>query len=187
VHSIDCCILYLCEDPRVRTVVARYAFIMATYTVHDGESPHEGHTWWSASWSEQGVEEFLASGAWGLWLLRLLRLDAFLLEEFLPADGLGVGVKAEEDTLVDQWVLVLSPRALGNLGVGRSDNSLDHGTVDDASDIWVGDLGSRENIVLLVDGSLVESTEDLIEKAECALSPDNEPAEVATRSKLEQV
>ena len=62
----------------------------------------------------------------------------------MPANGLGVGIEAEEDTLVDQWILVLSPWAPGDLGVGRSDNSLDHGAVDDASDVGVGDLGGWE-------------------------------------------
>jgi hypothetical protein len=67
-----------------------------------------------------------------------------VLTEFLPANSLGVGIEAEENTLVDQWVLVLSPWALGDLGIGRSDNSLDHGAVDDTSDIWVGYLGGGE-------------------------------------------
>jgi len=62
----------------------------------------------------------------------------------LPANSLGVGVEAEEDTLVDQWVLVLSPWALGDLGIGRSNNGLDHRAVDDSSNIRVGDLGGRE-------------------------------------------
>lgn len=62
----------------------------------------------------------------------------------MPANRLGIGVEAEEDTLVDQWVLVLGPWASGDLGFGRSDNSLDHGAVDDTSDIGVGDLGSGE-------------------------------------------
>jgi len=96
-------------------------------------------------------EELLTGGAWGLWLLRLLRLDAFLFEEFLPANSLGIGIEAEEDTLIDQRVLVLGPWALGDLGVGRSDNGLDHGAVDDASDVGVGDLRSGESVVLLVD------------------------------------
>ena len=74
------------------------------------------------------------------WLGKYWINNSTVLTEFLPADGLGVGVKAEKDTLVDQWVLVLSPRALCDLGLGRSDNSLDHGAVDDASDIWVGYL-----------------------------------------------
>ena len=43
------------------------------------------------------------------------------------------------------------------------------------------------HVVLLVDGCLIEGAEDLIEETESALSPDNESAEVATRSKLEQV
>ena len=39
---------------------------------------------------------------------------------------------------------MLSPWALSDLGVCGSDNSLDHGTIDNASDIGVGDLGSGE-------------------------------------------
>lgn len=62
----------------------------------------------------------------------------------MPANGLCIRVEAEEDTLVRQWVLVLSPRALCNLGVGGSDNSLDRGAVDDSGDVWVGYLGGGE-------------------------------------------
>ena len=62
----------------------------------------------------------------------------------MPANGLGVGIEAEEDTFVDQWVLMLGPWAPGDLGVGGSDNSLDHRAIDDAGDIGVGDLGGRE-------------------------------------------
>lgn len=124
-----------------------------------------------------------------------------VLTEFLPANSFGVGVETEEDALVDQRVLVLSPWTLGDLGVCRSDNSLDHGAVDDASDIGVGDLGSGETeegqqcnpeyrransrVVLLIDGCLIEGAKDLIEETESALGPDNEAAEMATRSKLE--
>jgi len=46
---------------------------------------------------------------------------------------------------------------------------------------------ANSRVVLLVDGSLIEGTEDLIEEAESTLGPDNESAEVATWSKLEQV
>jgi len=66
------------------------------------------------------------------------------LTEFLPANSLDVGIEAEEDTLVDQWVLVLRPWALGDLGIGRSDNSLDRRAVDDTSDIRIGYLGGGE-------------------------------------------
>ena len=62
----------------------------------------------------------------------------------MPANGLCVRIEAEEDTLVCQWVLVLSPWALCNLGVGRSDNSLDGGAVDNTGDIRVGYLGGGE-------------------------------------------
>jgi len=160
---------------------------MATRTVHDGKIVTPRTYRIVYLWSEQGVEELLAGGTWGLWFLGLLGLDTFLLEEFLSTNSLGVGVETEEDALIDQWVLVLSPRALGDFGVGRSDDSLDHGAVDDASDIGVCDLGGRENVVLLVDGSLIEGTKDLIEKAEGILSPDNKSTKVTTRGELEQV
>ena len=39
---------------------------------------HGGCTHLPISGSKDGVEELLSGGAWGLWLLRLLRLDAFL-------------------------------------------------------------------------------------------------------------
>ena len=39
---------------------------------------------------------------------------------------------------------MLRPWALGDLRVGGSDNSLDHGAVDDSSHIRVCDLGGRE-------------------------------------------
>ena len=66
------------------------------------------------------------------------------LTEFLPANGLGVGIEAEEDTFVDQWILVLRPWALGNSGICRSDNGLDNRAVDDTGDIWIGYLGGGE-------------------------------------------
>ena len=62
-------------------------FVLLCYDMHSQwqriqhiivEGPNEGHTRESTSWSEQGVKELLAGGAWGLWFLRLLRLDAFL-------------------------------------------------------------------------------------------------------------
>ena len=59
----------------------------------------------------------------------------------MSANRLRIRIEAEEDALVNQWVLVLSPWTPGNLGIGRSDNSLDRGAVDDAGDIWVGYLG----------------------------------------------
>ena len=62
----------------------------------------------------------------------------------MSANSLGIGIETEENTLVDQWILVLSPWALSDLGVGRSNNSLDDGAVDDTSDIGVGYLRGGE-------------------------------------------
>ena len=63
---------------------------------------------------------------------------------FLPAEGLRVGVQTEEDTLVDEGVLVLRPGALLVLGVRGADDGLDLIAVDDAGNVGVGDLRRRE-------------------------------------------
>ena len=53
-----------------------------------------------------------------------------ILTKFLSAQSLGVGVKAEQDTLVLQRVLVLRPRTLLNLGTCRTDYGLNFVAVD---------------------------------------------------------
>jgi hypothetical protein len=63
-----------------------------------------------------------------------------LLTKLLAAEGLRVGVKAEENTLVGKGVLVLRPGTLLGLGTGRADNRLYLGAVDNASDVGVADL-----------------------------------------------
>jgi len=78
------------------------------------------------------------------WSGECLSGNTTVLTEFLPANSLCVGIEAEEDTFVDQWILVLRPWALGDLGICRSDNSLDHRAVDDTCDIWIGYLGGGE-------------------------------------------
>lgn len=75
---------------------------------------------------------------------KMLDPISLILTDFLPTNGLGVGVEAEENTLVRQWILVLSPWSLGDLRAGRSDDSLNHGAVDDASDVGVCNFGSGE-------------------------------------------
>lgn len=146
---------------------------------------HRGHTQQPTSRSKQGTKEVLASGTRGFWLLRLLRFDAFLFDEFVSTNGLRVRVEAEENPLVGQWILVLSPRAFSNLRAGRSDDSLDHGTVDDSSDIRVANLGSRESEVFLVNRGFIEGAKDLVEETKSTLGPDNESAKVTTGCKLE--
>ncbi len=64
--------------------------------------------------------------------------------EFLPANSFGIGIKAEQDGLVDQWVLLLCPGALLNLLSSRSDNGLDFVTVDQTRYVGVRDLGGRQ-------------------------------------------
>lgn len=98
---------------------------------------------------------------------------------------------------------MLSPWALLVLAASWTDNRLDFVAVDEASDVGVGDLGSGQtaqisasipyaslehlHVILLERRGLVEGTEDLVESSECALSPDNETAEVTTGSELEEV
>lgn len=141
----------------------------------------------SPSRSEEGVEEGRASGGGLLGLLGSLGLDALLLEDLLPAEGLGVGVETEENGLVDKGVLLLGPGALLDLLAGRADDGLDLIGVNDAGDVGVEDLGGGEEVVLLVDGSLVEGAEDIIEEGEGTLGPDDETAEVSSGSELEEV
>jgi hypothetical protein len=62
----------------------------------------------------------------------------------LPANGLGVRVETEEDSLVDKGVLLLCPGTFLDFLASRANNRLDLITVDQASDIRVGDLGGRE-------------------------------------------
>jgi len=118
----------------------------------------------------KSLEEGLASGSS---LLLLLATPLVLLGNFLAAQDLRVGVEAEENGLVEKRVLFLGPGALLDLLASGADDGLDLVAVDEASDIRVGDLGSRKIVVLLVRGGLVERTEDLIEQAEGTLGPDD--------------
>ena len=60
--------------------------------------------------------------------------------QLLPAEGLRVGVQTEEDTLVDEGVLVLRPGALLVLRVCGANDRLNLVAVDETGDIGVGDL-----------------------------------------------
>ena len=113
----------------------------------------------------EGSEESLASSLGGLWLLVALLLDALLLDcttqvfniwenrqqrqheltDLLPAKSLGVGVEAEEDTLVAERVLVMRTRALLDFRVGRANDGLNIGAVDEKGDVGVGDIRGRED------------------------------------------
>jgi hypothetical protein len=60
----------------------------------------------------------------------------------LPAEGLGIRVHAEENSLVDERVLLLCPWALLDLGTGGANNSLNLRAVDETGDVGVGYLSS---------------------------------------------
>jgi len=120
-------------------------------------------------------------------LLFFLGLQALLTKQFVPTKSLRIGVQAEENGFVDQGVLLLRPGALLHLGISGADHGLDFCAVDEASNIRVADLGSGENVILLMKRSLVKGSEDLVKKRKSTLSPDDEAAKVTTRSKLEQV
>lgn len=68
----------------------------------------------------------------------------------MPADSLRVWVQAEENSLVDQGVLVLGPRTLLVLRVGRTDDGLNLITVDETSDVGVGNFGGRQASEIIV-------------------------------------
>lgn len=59
----------------------------------------------------------------------------------MSAKGLGVWVKTEEDSFVNQWVLLLGPRSLLYFLASRTDHRLDFIAVDQPGDVWVRDLG----------------------------------------------
>lgn len=66
-----------------------------------------------------------------------------LLTEFLTAQRFCIWIKAEQNSLVDQRVLLLRPRPLVRLGLCRANHGLDLVTVNEPSNVRVGDLGSR--------------------------------------------
>jgi len=111
-------------------------------------------------------------------------LQTLLLEDFLPAQGLGVRVETEKNGLVDERVLLLSPGAFLDFLASGSDNRLDFITVDQTSNVRVGDLSSREDVIFLVERGFLKGSKDLVEKSESTLSPDDESAKMATRGEL---
>lgn len=124
--------------------------------------------------------------------------------QFLSAEDLGVRVQAEENSLVDQGVLLLSPGSFLGFGVGETNDGLDFGAVDKTGDIGVGDLGGRKardamlrwrygrkglylHVILFVGRRGVKGSKDLVEKGERRLCPDDEAAKMTTGGELEEV
>jgi len=109
------------------------------------------------------------------------------VDELSALVRLGVRVETEHDTLVLEWVLLLCVWSLGALLAGGSENALDFSRVDDALNIWVGDLGGGEGVVFLDLGSGILGSVDRVEELEGALGPDAESSKVTTRCELEEV
>ena len=63
------------------------------------------------------------------------------LTKFLSTESLSVWVQSEEDSLVDERVLLLGPWTFLVLLVGGPDDGLDFVAVDQTGDVWVGDFG----------------------------------------------
>lgn len=98
----------------------------------------------------------------------------------------GVGVELVEGLGVVEWV-VLAGVVEDSVGLGGSDCALDLVGVDDSGDVGVGDLAVGKVVSLLLHGRLGEGSEDIVELLEGALSPDDEPADVASGGELEKV
>ena len=62
----------------------------------------------------------------------------------MPANGLGVRIQTEEDSLVDKGILLLCPGTFLDFLASGANNGLDLVAVDQASNVRVGDLGGRE-------------------------------------------
>lgn len=105
----------------------------------------------------------------------------------MPANRLGVGVKAEEDTFVDEGILLLCPWAFLSLLTSRTDDGLDFVAVDNACDVRVADLGGGQDVILFEGGRLIERAEDFVQKAEGTLCPYDKPSDMATGCELKKV
>ena len=62
----------------------------------------------------------------------------------MSAQGLGVGVETEENSLVDERIFLLGPGAFLYFLAGRSDNRLDFIAIDQTSNVRVADFSRRE-------------------------------------------
>ena len=64
--------------------------------------------------------------------------------DFLPAQGLGVGVETEKNSLVDKRIFLLGPGPFLSFLASGSDNRLNFIAIDQTSNIGVGDFSRRE-------------------------------------------
>jgi hypothetical protein len=106
----------------------------------------------------------------------------------LLGEDLGVGVQAKHDLLVLERVLLLDSRsASDSISLGGVEGALDFRAVDQTGEIGLRDNVGGEEEVTLVGGGLGGGTVDIVKGLESGRGPDDESAEVTTRSKLEEV
>lgn len=119
--------------------------------------------------------------------LGLATLD-LLLAKLLLLESRGVGVEAQQDLLVLERVLLLHVATLRpGLALGRTQDALDFGGVDQTGEVGLGNDVGRQEEVLLQGRGLGGGAVDLVEGLEGGGRPDDEPAEVTTRGELQQV
>lgn len=129
----------------------------------------------------QDLEE-LRSQSRGLATLHLLLAQLFLLE------SRGVRVEAQQDLLVLERVLLLHTGALGlSVALGRAQDALDFGAVDQTGEVGLGNNVGGQEEVLLQGGGLGSGAVDLVEGLEGGGGPDDESAKVTTGGQLQQV
>lgn len=126
-----------------------------------------------------GEDSLLVDGGLSLLL-------AFILTDLKGLSGNGVvGVQPVGELLVLEWVLLL---ALDVVGVfDWFDDGLDFVGVDDSADISVAQDGSVEGVVGFLNTILAVGAEDLVQRLEGRLGPDDQATEGATWSELLKV
>jgi hypothetical protein len=128
-----------------------------------------------------GLEE-LSRSRLGLASLSLLRTQVLLDESRV------VRVEAEQNLLVAERVLLLDASTLGeSSALGRTQDALDFGAVDQTGKVGLRDHVGGEEEVLLELGGGGGGAVDGVEGLEGRRGPDDESAKVTTRGELEEV
>jgi len=134
---------------------------------------------------KSGKEGLAGSGSLGL--LHRFALETLLFEELVPAKSFGVRVETEENRFVAERVLLLCPRTLLDFLARRTDDRLDLRRVDQTGHVWVGDFSGGQEIILLIDRSLVEGSKDFVKESESTFGPDDKTSKMPTGSELKEV
>jgi hypothetical protein len=105
-------------------------------------------------------------------------------EDSASASNESLRVESDHNTEVGERVLLARKTALNGL---ITESRLNFVGVGDSGDIGVAQDGARRLVTLLLSGDVLARAEETVEGLEGVLSPDDESAQVTSRSKLEQV